>query len=232
MDQVTETVRHNAGTAGQASQLADSAKKQVDDGAAVMRETSGAVKELADSSHKISDITGLIDSIAFQTNLLALNAAVEAARAGEAGRGFAVVAGEVRSLAGKSSEAAKDIRQLIETSVEQVTQSEKLVKQTEEAFESIRNVIVDMHQFIQDFATANNEQTASVEKINQTIDGVGQTTERNVQSVEEAAEAAQTLRHEAENMQQQVSFFRTQGTGARALSPRVAYSADKKDDPA
>jgi methyl-accepting chemotaxis protein len=223
MDRVTETVRHNAGIAGQASELADSAKTQVDDGAAIMRQTSGAVKELAESSHKISDITGLIDSIAFQTNLLALNAAVEAARAGEAGRGFAVVAGEVRSLAGKSSEAAKDIRQLIETSVEQVTQSEKLVKQTEEAFENIRKVIVDVHRFIRDFATANHEQTASVEQINQTIEGVGETTERNVHSVEEAAHAAETLRHEAENMQQQVSFFQTRGT-------RLSVSDHRKPD--
>mgnify|MGYP006273482459 CR=1 FL=1 len=220
MDQVTETVRHNAGTAAQASQLADSAKSQVDQGADIMRQTSQAVHDLSQSSQKISEITGLIDSIAFQTNLLALNAAVEAARAGEAGRGFAVVAGEVRSLAGKSSNAAKDIRHLIETSVEQVAHNETLVQQTEKAFESIMQVIEEMHAFIQDFAKANHEQTHSVEQINQTIETVGHTSEQNVSSVEAAAQSAQTLREQAKHMQKQVSFFRTQAQSSQK-NPQV-----------
>ncbi|MGC9386480.1 MAG: methyl-accepting chemotaxis protein [Hydrogenovibrio sp.] len=210
MEMITETVRQNAQNANKASALASSAKQQADEGAEVMSQTMVSMKELSESSQKISDIIGLIDSIAFQTNLLALNAAVEAARAGEQGRGFAVVAGEVRTLAGKSADAAKDIRSLIETSVNQVAHSETLVQRSEQEFASIVEVILKMHQFISDIALANGEQTQSVEQINRAIEGMDGVTQQNAALVEETAAAAERLRGEADQMRSQVGFFHLQ----------------------
>ncbi|MBD3611556.1 MAG: PAS domain-containing protein, partial [Hydrogenovibrio crunogenus] len=190
MESITQTVRKNAESAKEASDLASSAKVQADSGAAVMSQTMNSMQELSESSQKISDIIGLIDSIAFQTNLLALNAAVEAARAGEQGRGFAVVAGEVRTLAGKSAEAAKEIRSLIETSVSQVAHSEGLVAKSEQEFSSILEMILQMDRFISDIAKANNEQTKSIEEINEAVEDMDGVTQQNAALVEETAHAA------------------------------------------
>lgn len=207
MESITHTVRSNAQNAHKAAELAESAKHQAEISNSVMTQAQQAMVELAESSHKIADIIGLIDSIAFQTNLLALNAAVEAARAGEQGRGFAVVAGEVRTLAQKSAEAASDIRALIEVSVKQVDQSQNLVSKTGEEFESIVDSILQMHNFITEIAQANQEQTHSIEEINRAIDGMGNVTQQNAALVEETAAAADTLKHEAYEMQNQVGFF-------------------------
>jgi methyl-accepting chemotaxis protein len=207
MESITQTVRSNAQNAHQAAELAEGAKAQAETSNAVMTQAQQAMVELAESSHKIADIIGLIDSIAFQTNLLALNAAVEAARAGEQGRGFAVVAGEVRTLAQKSAEAASDIRALIEVSVKQVDQSQSLVSKTGEEFASIVDSILKMHNFITEIAQANQEQTHSIEQINQAMDGMDSVTQQNAALVEETAAAADTLKHEAYEMQNQVGFF-------------------------
>lgn len=208
MESITQTVRKNADSAKEASDLASSAKVQADSGSAVMSQTMNSMKELSESSQKISDIIGLIDSIAFQTNLLALNAAVEAARAGEQGRGFAVVAGEVRTLAGKSAEAAKEIRSLIETSVSQVAHSEGLVAKSEQEFSSILEMILQMDRFISDIAKANNEQTKSIEEINEAVEDMDGVTQQNAALVEETAHAADMLKGEAEEMRSQVTYFR------------------------
>ncbi|QBZ84026.1 Methyl-accepting chemotaxis protein IV [Hydrogenovibrio crunogenus] len=226
MESITQTVRKNADSAKEASDLASSAKVQADSGAAVMSQTMNSMQELSESSQKISDIIGLIDSIAFQTNLLALNAAVEAARAGEQGRGFAVVAGEVRTLAGKSAEAAKEIRSLIETSVSQVAHSEGLVAKSEQEFSSILEMILQMDRFISDIAKANNEQTKSIEEINEAVEDMDGVTQQNAALVEETAHAADMLKSEAEEMRSQVTYFRVKpGQNNRLAAPKKVQMA-------
>lgn len=226
MESITQTVRKNADSAKEASDLASSAKVQADSGSAVMSQTMNSMKELSESSQKISDIIGLIDSIAFQTNLLALNAAVEAARAGEQGRGFAVVAGEVRTLAGKSAEAAKEIRSLIETSVSQVAHSEGLVAKSEQEFSSILEMILQMDRFISDIAKANNEQTKSIEEINEAVEDMDGVTQQNAALVEETAHAADMLKGEAEEMRSQVTYFRVKpGQNNRLAAPKKPQMA-------
>ena len=212
MEVITDTVRKNAENANEATLLASAAKQQADNGSLVMQRTKDSMDMVAKSSQKIADIIGLIDSIAFQTNLLALNAAVEAARAGEQGRGFAVVAGEVRNLAGKSAEAAKEIRGLIENTGEQVRQSVSLVESSNTEFMSIVQVILKMHEFIAQIASANQEQTRGVEQINLAMEGMDSVTQQNAALVEETASAAQTLRNEADEMKGQVSFFNTKSS--------------------
>lgn len=209
MEGITDTVRKNAESANEATLLASGAKQQADNGSEVMGNAKLAMDEVSASSQKISDIIGLIDSIAFQTNLLALNAAVEAARAGEQGRGFAVVAGEVRTLAGKSAEAAKDIRTLIERTSGQVSQSVSLVEASNQEFLGIVDVIEKMHEFISQISQANQDQTQGVQRITNAMEGMDQVTQQNAALVEETASAAETLRGEADEMKSQVSFFNT-----------------------
>lgn len=209
MENITTMVRKNAENAQEAAKLASSAKEQADNGSEVMERTKHAMSEVSASSQKISEIIGLIDSIAFQTNLLALNAAVEAARAGEHGRGFAVVAGEVRSLAGKSADAAKEIRQLIENTSGQIAQSVDLVEKSNKEFLSIVEVLMKMYEFIGQIAQANQEQTLSVDQVNVAMEGMDKVTQQNATLVKETAEAANMLSGEAVEMKKQVSFFDT-----------------------
>ncbi len=177
------------------------------------------------SSHNISDIIGVIDEIARQTNLLALNAAVEAARAGEAGRGFAVVASEVRSLAQRSSQAAKDIKDLIVNSNGQVKEGVDLVSKAGTALHEIVELIKSVADLVADIATASSEQSTGIEQINRALTQMDEMTQQNSALVEENAATAKTLEHQAHAMNEHVAYFRFdkgQGTSAaaKASAPR------------
>jgi methyl-accepting chemotaxis protein len=207
MEELSATVRKNAESAQQASHSASATRDVADRGGQVVAKTVEAMAKIEDSSRKISDIIGVIDEIARQTNLLALNAAVEAARAGEAGRGFAVVASEVRSLAQRSSQAAKDIKELITNSTVQVKEGVDLVNKAgtslSEIVESIKQVVV----IVSDIANASAEQATGIDEINKALTQMDEVTQQNSALVEENAATAKTLEHQAKAMDKQVAFF-------------------------
>lgn len=208
MVQLTGTVKQNADNAQQANQLAESAQKVAQQGGAVVAqvvETMGAINE---SSRKIVDIISVIDGIAFQTNILALNAAVEAARAGEQGRGFAVVATEVRNLAQRSANAAREIKALISHSVEQVGVGARLVDQAGATMAEIVDSVRQVSAIINDISHASREQTTGIEQINQAITQMDDVTQQNAALVEQAAGAAMALQGQADSLGQVVSLFR------------------------
>ena len=200
MEQLGTTVRHNADSARQANQLAQSASAVAAQGGEVVGKVVTTMQGINDSSRKIGDIIGVIDSIAFQTNILALNAAVEAARAGEQGRGFAVVAAEVRSLAQRSAEAAKEIRTLIGRSVEQVDQGTALVDQAG----TTMGEIVDSIQRV----SSSVEQNSAVQQVGGAVRQMDQATQQNAALVEESAAAAESLKGQAQQLVQAVAVFR------------------------
>ena len=212
MQALTEGVNLNADNARQASQLAVSASEVAVRGGTVVRQVVDTMDAINASSRKISDIIGVIDSIAFQTNILALNAAVEAARAGEQGRGFAVVASEVRSLAQRSAAAAQEIKALIGDSVDKVSAGTQLVHQAghtmNEVVESIRSVTT----IVGDIATASAEQTVGIERVNGAIADMNGVTQQNAALVEEAAAEAQSLQDQAAQLEQVVRAFKLRGT--------------------
>ncbi|WP_119012062.1 methyl-accepting chemotaxis protein, partial [Simplicispira metamorpha] len=170
------------------------------------------------SSRKIADIIGVIDGIAFQTNILALNAAVEAARAGEQGRGFAVVASEVRSLAGRSAVAAKEIKELISASVDNVSAGCTLVEQAGSTMDEIVVSVRRVADIMGEISLASQDQTTGIDQINQAMVQMDQVTQSNAALVEEAAAAAQSLEHQAQTLVQVVSVFKTGASGQRALA--------------
>jgi methyl-accepting chemotaxis protein len=206
---LTETVRHSAEAARTANQLAAQAAQVARDGGQTVAQAVQSMKAIESSSQKIADITNVIDGIAFQTNILALNAAVEAARAGEAGRGFAVVAGEVRSLAQRSAEAAKQIKALIDESVATVRTGSTQVDSAGQTMEQIVQSIQRVADMIGEVTAAANEQSDSIAQVNAALGQLDQTTQQNAALVEEAAAAAQSLRQQAAELQQVVSQFRT-----------------------
>ncbi|MEA5098725.1 MAG: methyl-accepting chemotaxis protein, partial [Burkholderiaceae bacterium] len=212
MEQLTSTVRQNADNAQQANNLAESASDVAVKGGEVVSQVVDTMNEINTSSHKIADIIGVIDGIAFQTNILALNAAVEAARAGEQGRGFAVVATEVRSLAQRSAEAAREIKALIDDSVGKVEVGSKLVEQAgttmQEVVASIRRVNDIMHEI----TAASREQTEGIEQVNQAITQMDQVTQQNAALVEEAAAAAEALQNQSGDLLKQVTVFKLKST--------------------
>ena len=207
LEELTSTVRQNADNAHQANQLAVSASDVASKGGAVVSQVVNTMASINQSSKKIADIIGVIDGIAFQTNILALNAAVEAARAGEQGKGFAVVASEVRSLAQRSANAAREIKDLIGNSVEQVETGTKLVDQAgatmREIVESIRHVTDIMGEI----AAASAEQTAGIDQINKAVSQMDQVTQQNASLVEEAAAASEVLQEQAGALARTVSLF-------------------------
>ncbi|MFN3304109.1 MAG: methyl-accepting chemotaxis protein, partial [Roseateles sp.] len=177
-------------------------------GGQVVAQVTESMHGITESSRKIADIIGVIDGIAFQTNILALNAAVEAARAGEQGRGFAVVAGEVRSLAQRSAEAAKEIKALIGASVDSVEQGSELVTQTGQAMQDIVSSVSRVSDLIGEIAAAASEQRDGIQQVNQAVTQLDQMTQQNAALVEESAAAAQSMRDQAHRLAEAVAAFR------------------------
>ena len=208
MQTLTDTVRHSADSAAQANQLAGSAAAVARRGGEVVSQVVVTMEEINTSSKKISDIIGVIDGIAFQTNILALNAAVEAARAGEQGRGFAVVAAEVRSLAQRSAEAAKEIKTLIGASVERVESGSRLVQNAGSTMDEIVASVQRVSDIISEVTAASGEQSQGIGLVNQSIVQLDQMTQQNAALVEQAAAAASSLEQQATSLQASVATFK------------------------
>ena len=210
MDELTSTMRHSADAATQAHGLANSASAIATRGGTVVSQVVATMNEINASSKKISDIIGVIDGIAFQTNILALNAAVEAARAGEQGRGFAVVAGEVRSLAQRSAEAAKEIKSLIGASVDKVESGARLVQDAGSTMQEIVSAVRRVSDVLGEITTAAGEQAGGIQLVNDAVNNVDQMTQQNAALVEESAAAAESMRDQAGNLARTVEQFRTE----------------------
>jgi len=210
VEHLTETVKHNADSADQALKLSRTATTQADQGHAVVSEVISTMGAINEHSRKISDITAVINSIAFQTNILALNAAVEAARAGEQGRGFAVVAGEVRNLAQRSAEAAREIKGLIGSSVEKVEAGARLVGDAGVTMTDIVTQVKRVSDLISEISAATIEQTSGIGQVNQAVALLDQSTQQNAALVEQSAAAADSLRQQALALSDVVSVFRLQ----------------------
>jgi methyl-accepting chemotaxis protein len=241
MEELTSTVKQNADNARQANHLAASASEVAGKGGQVVSQVVDTMSSINDSSRKIVDIIGVIDGIAFQTNILALNAAVEAARAGEQGRGFAVVATEVRNLAQRSAAAAKEIKTLIDTSVEKVDAGTKLVGQAGATMDEIVDSVRRVTDIMTEISAATQEQTSGIEQVNQAISQMDQVTQQNASLVEEAAAASEAMQTQAGKLAQLVSVFKLDNTGVavaaqsarstslplagKTASPRISKSA-------
>ena len=208
MEELTSTVKQNADNARQANQLVVSASTYAVKGGEVVGQVVNTMGSIKDSSRKIVDIIGVIDSIAFQTNILALNAAVEAARAGEQGRGFAVVATEVRNLAQRSAGAAKEIKSLISDSVEKVDAGSKLVDQAGKTMDEIVTSVKHVADIMSEISAASQEQSVGIEEINRAITQMDELTQQNAALVEQAAAAAESMQEESHTLAQAVAVFR------------------------
>jgi methyl-accepting chemotaxis protein len=209
MDELTSTMRHSADAATQAHGLANSASTIAMRGGQVVSQVVSTMDEINASSKKIADIIGVIDGIAFQTNILALNAAVEAARAGEQGRGFAVVAGEVRSLAQRSAEAAKEIKTLIGASVDKVESGARLVQDAGSTMQEIVSAVRRVSEVLGEITTAASEQAGGIQLVNDAVNNVDQMTQQNAALVEQSAAAAESMRDQAGKLARTVEQFRT-----------------------
>jgi methyl-accepting chemotaxis protein len=209
MDELTSTLRHSADAATQAHGLANSASQIATRGGQVVSQVVSTMDEINASSRKIADIIGVIDGIAFQTNILALNAAVEAARAGEQGRGFAVVAGEVRSLAQRSAEAAREIKSLIGASVDKVESGARLVHDAGTTMHEIVDAVRRVSEVLGEITTAASEQAGGIQQVNAAVNNVDQMTQQNAALVEQSAAAAESMRDQAGKLARTVEQFRT-----------------------
>ncbi|RJG08182.1 HAMP domain-containing protein [Noviherbaspirillum cavernae] len=223
MEELTSTVKQNADNARQANQLAATASGVAVKGGDVVSQVVETMDSINASSKKIVDIISVIDGIAFQTNILALNAAVEAARAGEQGRGFAVVASEVRSLAQRSASAAKEIKSLIDDSVDKVAAGSRLVGEAGTTMEEIVTSVKHVTDIMAEILAASEEQSAGIEQVNQAISQMDTVTQQNASLVEEAAAAAESLQDQAANLVQVVSVFRVDA--AHVAIPAAARPA-------
>jgi len=230
MEELSATVKQNADSARQANQLALSASKVAVQGGEVVAQVVNTMKGINDASHRIADIISVIDGIAFQTNILALNAAVEAARAGEQGRGFAVVATEVRALAGRSADAAKEIKSLIGTSVERVEQGSALVDQAGTTMTEVVSSIKRVTDLVGEISAASTEQSQGVSQIGEAVTQMDQVTQQNAALVEQMAAAASSLQSQAQELVATVAVFKLnprdgQRSGAPALAAVRAHPA-------
>ncbi|AVP56949.1 methyl-accepting chemotaxis protein [Pulveribacter suum] len=222
MEELTSTVRQTSDSAQTANQLASSAAQVAGRGGQVVAQVVSTMQEINAGSRKISDITGVIDSIAFQTNILALNAAVEAARAGEQGRGFAVVAGEVRQLAQRSAEAAKEIKTLIGASVDKVETGTQLVGSAGSTMDDIVASVQRVSDIIGEIGAATSEQSQGIAQVSTAMSELDQMTQQNSALVEQSTAAAQSLREQALRLTQVVALFRLEAGAAPAPSPAAA----------
>jgi methyl-accepting chemotaxis protein len=228
MEQITGTVKQNSANAANANDLSGKANKVASDGGAVVQEAVAAMASIEQSSKKISDIIGVIDEIAFQTNLLALNAAVEAARAGDAGKGFAVVASEVRSLAGRSALASKEIKALINESATQVQSGATLVNQAGETLQHIVQSVQQVAAIVAEISSASQEQATGIDEVNTAITQMDEVTQQNAALVEENTAAAQSMVQQARALEQMMGFFTiaaTQAVGGDEVTESPAQKA-------
>ena len=245
MEQLSGTVKQNADNARQGNQLAQNASTVAVRGGEVVGQVVQTMKDINDASRKIADIIGVIDGIAFQTNILALNAAVEAARAGEQGRGFAVVASEVRNLAGRSAEAAKEIKSLISDSVQRVAQGTTLVDQAGTTMAEVVAAIRRVTDIMGEISAASTEQSTGVAQVGEAVTQMDQATQQNAALVEESAAAAESLKSQAQQLVQAVAVFKlahgneshavmatpTARTLAPAAAPRKSFPAVERRGP-
>ena len=236
MEEMTSSVKQNADNASQANQLATAARDQAEKGGAVTAKAVHAMEGINESSKKMADIIGVIDEIAFQTNLLALNAAVEAARAGEQGRGFAVVASEVRSLAGRSATAAKEIKDLIQGSVHRVEEGSLLVTESGQMLEQIVSSVKKVADIVGEIAAASGEQSSGIEQVNKAVMQMDQMTQQNAALVEQASAASQSMAEQARGLNEMMAKYRVDGGSQPAAasvrpvaaSPRVTRRAPNR----
>ncbi|WOI43633.1 methyl-accepting chemotaxis protein [Acidovorax sp. BLS4] len=234
MEEMTSNVKQNADNARQASVLAQSASDVARQGGTVVDKVVQTMGSIDASSRKVSEITGVIEGIAFQTNILALNAAVEAARAGEQGRGFAVVATEVRSLAQRSSEAAKEIKALISHSAEQVKAGTQLAQEAGTTMQNLVDSVLRVSAVIEDISQASREQTDGIEQINEAISQMDQGTQQNAALVEQATAAAASLQQQANELKQVVAAFHLHraAEGSEGSGQGTAQAALRRPGPA
>ena len=225
MEEMTTTVKQNADNAGQANQLAMAARDQAEKGGSVVSQAVKAMADINDASKKIADIIGVIDDIAFQTNLLALNAAVEAARAGEQGRGFAVVASEVRSLAGRSATAAKEIKELIQDSVKKVEDGSVLVTQSGQTLEKIVASVKKVSDIVAEIAAASREQSSGIEQVNRAVMQMDELTQQNAALVEQATAASQAMAEQVRGLNEMLARYRIAEAALNSTSNYAAAHA-------
>lgn len=219
MEELTQTVRQNADNAHQASAIADETSGTARQGGTMMGEVVTTMRGISESTQRVNEVIGVIDSIAFQTNILALNASVEAARAGEQGRGFAVVAGEVRTLASRSAEAAREIRSMIQASNEQVEAGAGLVDQTGETISDVVASVARMSELMREIASASQEQSAGIEQVGLAVGQMDQVTQQNASLVQEAGVTSSSLEEQARQLRDTVAWFKLAGRSQPGVAP-------------